>query len=63
MQHEHNWYSRFIIIDGVDVLSGMRCDCGQVIRQDVVEDAVNALQKLATNPSYSTYALKSLGQE
>lgn len=41
MSHKHNWRTNFIVIDFVDHVSGMICDCGETLTQDEVEDIVN----------------------
>jgi hypothetical protein len=44
--HIHVWITRYIIIHETDVASGMICECGEILRQDEVEDYVNKYSSL-----------------
>lgn len=39
-QHRHNWHTRYIVIDCIDTISGMECECGEILEQDEVESIV-----------------------
>ncbi len=50
MTHEHSFRTRMIGLDdwaGHDYISGMVCDCGQVLSQDEIEDILNGEAPIA----------------
>lgn len=40
-RHMHEWKTRYIQIHFEDYISGMECECGEILDQDEVERIVN----------------------
>lgn len=46
-QHCHHWLTAYITINGVDCASGMKCECGEALTQDKIENLINDLERQA----------------